>query len=129
MCGFDLSYAWREALENTRGSVPNSLLLELSFQKEEDGVGQVLERLAASFSIPRFRIWFSILLELYGKGAGLVEPMNGILRALRKEQEREVEIFIRGLPLRVNVALLIFFLPPALGLVFMPLLLQFVSGL
>ena len=118
--GYELGYAWRETLSASQFMLP--AFRDRLLPGEEESTRDCLARLTASFPFSEYRLWFSILGELYAQGAGLTDVVEGIAASLRREQERDLEAHCRTLPTRANIWLLIFFLPPALALLFVPLL-------
>jgi hypothetical protein len=73
------------------------------------------------------RLWFGVLAELYGSGTSLVQPVQAIAGTLRKEQHAELENHLRVLPVKVNVVLMVFFLPPTFLWLFGPLLMEILA--
>ncbi len=126
--GYDLGYAWPESLKAIGDKMPAGLLPELS-SREEEPIGQLLERLANHFSIRPLRVWFSVILELYQSGAGLSHCVSSIANTLRSEHSRDLENHLQRLPSRTNILIILFFLPPTFLLLFYPLLLEVISSL
>lgn len=122
--GYDLSYSWPETHKALVAEMTPTLKEALSPSKAEEGMVHVLTRLCENFPIVCHRMWFSILKELYVNGAGLNEAVAAIGATLRKEHERDLESHFRNLPTKINVLLLIFFLPPTMLLIFAPLLVE-----
>lgn len=120
--GLDLAYAWPRAWEALEG---NDDFLRM---REGESVSAALERLAATYPEPGHALWFSVVGELYGRGAGLRDGVQAAARALRAEQNRALDAHCRKLPMRANVILMIFFLPPTLVLLFAPLLSALLKG-
>ncbi len=123
MVGYDLSFSWPQVIRVIASQMKSQVLSDLS-PKEQESMGTCLKRLSSSFQIEPYRIWFSILKELYEKGAGLVEPMGAIAASLRSDYLRDLETHSRTLPTKIQILLLIFFLPPALLVLFVPLLVE-----
>ena len=119
--GFDLSYAWPEAFRSL-GARLDPWLAGLLEVPHGETPSATLRRLARNYPEPSHRIWFLVLQELYESGAPLREAMRASAQALRAEHARDLEAHCRTLPTRANVILLLFFLPPTLALLFLPLL-------
>ncbi len=113
--GFELGYAWEETLQLGEGG---------AFLKRKDGesTAELLERMAENYPNPDHRLWFRVLGELYKSGAPLAEAIPAMANAIRQEGQRELDDHCRTLPMRLNVGLILFFLPPVLLLLFAPLL-------
>lgn len=114
--GFSLSYCWGETLRALKGAIPQELEIELRGGEQVLGVmeslGEVLENLKCNCHIESYRMWFAVLSDLYVSGASLTRPVESLVLALRREQEAELEAHCRSLPLKVNIVLILFFLPP-----------------
>jgi hypothetical protein len=123
--GYDLAYSWRETSKALQGEVSESFFLLVapsSIEGERESQTAILTRLAAAYPDAPHRLWFSALRELYAQGAPLRDAVVAISHSLRQEQARDLEAHGRTLPARLNVALLLFFLPPTFVLLFAPLL-------
>lgn len=116
--GYELHYAWTRAREALGQRFPPGLREALAGESARE----VLGRLASAYPVPAHRLWFSLLGSLHGEGAGLVGPVRAFADALRGDLGRELETHCRTLPTRVNLGLMVFFLPPALLLLCLPLL-------
>jgi hypothetical protein len=127
-CGFELSYSWPETLAAVAMELEPRLQAALHGDGEKP-MGDKLRDLAANYPVPSHRMWFSVLAELYSSGAPLVEAVQAISQALRREQSRDLETHCRNLPTKANVCLLLFFLPPTLLLLFVPLVLELSGAL
>ncbi len=125
--GFELSYAWRETLSILSKELPPFLSKELELV-ESESFSVLLDKLGSSYSSVEHRIWFQTISELYQSGAGLTEAVRGVALTLRKEHERDLENHIRALPTKLNVCMLLFFLPPTLAVLFFPLLLEILKA-
>ncbi|MFM8316415.1 MAG: hypothetical protein ACKOA8_19215 [Deltaproteobacteria bacterium] len=114
--GFSLSYCWGETLRALKGEIPEELENELRGGGQmlgvEESLGQVLENLKNNCHIESYRMWFAVLSDLYISGAGLTRSVEALVMALRREQEVDLEAHCRSLPLKVNIVLILFFLPP-----------------
>lgn len=126
--GYDLAYAWPEALLAIGDELPPSLRHALEPAKEE-GLSATLTRLNLTFDIIEQRLWFGVLAELYSRGASLVDGVQCLAGQLRREQERALEEHLRDLPSRASILLILFFLPPTFLLLFSPLLHQLLRSL
>ncbi len=125
--GYDLGYAWPEALKAIGEQMPEGLKEELA-QKKDEPITQVLARLSSDFKIPSLKIWFSVINELYQSGAGLANCVSSIASTLRSEHSRDLENHLQRLPSRTNILVILFFLPPTFLLLFYPLLLEIISS-
>ncbi|MBI1859379.1 MAG: hypothetical protein HYR96_00480 [Deltaproteobacteria bacterium] len=110
-CGYDLSFGWKEAAR---------VMPMLTFTGES--LASHLGQISTELAIPDFRRWFSVLEATYRSGAPLRPVVRAISESLRRDQIRDLDEHCRLLPSRANILLLLFFLPPALALVFVPLL-------
>jgi pilus assembly protein TadC len=72
-------------------------------------------------------MWFGVLAELYDSGTSTIQAIQAISQTLRREQEAELETHLRVLPLKVNVVLMIFFLPPTFLWLFGPLVMEILA--
>jgi hypothetical protein len=128
VAGFDLSYSWPSALQFLANRLNPDLRGQLAVDPQRGlGLADHFQRLEQQYPDPSHRLWFGVLAKLYGGGAGMAEVISSLNRTLRIEQQRELETLSRALPLRANLVLLVFFLPPALILLFVPLVLQVLS--
>jgi hypothetical protein len=111
--GYDLFYAWNEAVDSS----------ELFVRPEaHQSMNTVLEELENSFPLKNYRFTFGVLRQLYSRGATLTPAIHAFSKTLRRDLEREFEAHLRTAPLRANLCLLLFFLPPALGFIAFPFL-------
>lgn len=126
--GFALSYAWKEVLSSLEGALPTELRAALSFRMSEseglEAITQVLFRLQNESAVVPHCVWFSVLADLHSSGGGLTRGVESISKFLRNEQQRDLESHCRSLPTKVNIALLLFFLPPTFLWVFAPLVFE-----
>lgn len=127
LCGYELNYSWKETLASLRGVLPVELVEFLEIRSSEN-LSQTLLRLGSGGAIPQYQIWFQVLSELYQSGGPLRDATQGLVMVLRKEQEREFETHVRNLPTKLNICLILFFLPPTFLLLFFPLLLEFLRA-
>ncbi len=119
--GFDLGYAWPEVHRVLAGQLSPQVRDTLAVARG-GAISPVLARLGETYPDRQHRLWFQVLRELYERGAGLRDGVEAAARALREEQERDLEAHCLRLPTRANVVLLLFFLPPTLLLLFAPLI-------
>lgn len=117
--GFDLGYGWSEALASLREEISAEHLAWLS--PEGEGPVRSLTRLAKEYPVSGARVWFAALRDLYASGAALGPAVGAMATYLRKEQEAALEEHCRELPTKINVLLILFFLPPTFLLLFVPL--------
>ena len=129
--GFALSYSWPETIASLEESICERLRGDLASKTKEaeleDTVGEILKILSRSCWIASYQIWFGVVSELYESGAPLSQAVEAIATTLRREQERDLEAHCRSLPMKVNVTLMIFFLPPTFLFLFGPLVLEILS--
>src|SRR5262249_23297837 len=120
-CGYDLSYAWYSHLEPI-------LDLELDLKSDQKDrardreLARDLEELANQYPDPSHRLWFALLARLYSEGAPLEDAVLAAVQALQREHLVDLESHCRTLPYRLNLRILLFFLPPTFLLLFFPLL-------
>lgn len=126
--GFSLSYSWSEVLLALGEALPSQLTRDLSFRVTDsgypEGIREVLLRLQGNKNIATHQMWFSVLAELYDTGAGMAQSVEAVGDALRREQDRELEAYCRTLPMKINVVLILFFLPPTFLWIFAPLVIE-----
>lgn len=115
LAGYDLSFAWHEATATLSPQIQTPV-------GKGEGFGERLLDLSRHYPLVARRVWFRALHDLYTQGAPLSEALDGVTRALRLDQEVALEAFTRDLPLRVNVLLIVWLIPPTLWLLFWPLL-------
>lgn len=129
--GFALSYSWPETLKSLGPTLPQSLRAELSPRPLEAGteesVGHILNRLKLECCVPSHCVWFGVLAELYDSGTSLVQATQAISQTLRRELETDLETHLRVLPIKVNVVLMVFFLPPTFLCLFAPLVMEILA--
>jgi hypothetical protein len=129
--GFSLSYSWPETLRALEETFSAELLGDLRGPKTESwaerDLGGLLLDLKNNCRNVSYRMWFGILWELYSSGAQLTHGVEAVTTALRREQEREFEMHCRALPTKVNIVLILFFLPPTFLWLFIPLILEILS--
>lgn len=126
--GFDLAYSWNEVCRAIEEELPVKLKEHLRpWREESTGVTSVLVKLSESYPNRSHRVWFSVLADLYRSGAPLAPACFSIAATLRKEHERELESHCHSLPTRMNVCLILFFLPPTLLLLFYPLVIEIIK--
>jgi hypothetical protein len=121
--GYDLSFAWPEAIQMVRGDLDEDWVDELHWSGEP-GLAAHLDTLSVCYRDQRHRPWFGVLKDLYIQGGGLGEAISAVADTLRDEQKRDLDGHLRELPIRLNLLILLFFLPPSLLLLFVPLLLS-----
>lgn len=118
--GFDLAYAWPEALSALAGELSPSLRGVLA--PGETRFSDHLRGLAQAYPDPRHRLWFGALGDLYGTGCPLAPTLAAMTEALRAEQEREWQAHLRAVPLKTSLVLALCFVMPALVLIFLTVL-------
>ncbi|NBX93263.1 MAG: hypothetical protein EBQ85_08550 [Proteobacteria bacterium] len=122
--GYELGFAWNQVLRALKSSEKESLLDELIYEDTQESLNDCLSRLRQNFKDPQYRIHFGTLAQLYQQGAPLALATRSISQCLRCEFERDLENHLRKAPTQAQILLLLFFLPPALILLFMPILQQ-----
>lgn len=129
--GYSLGYSWFETLRVMNPYLSLEVAHDLrggsELFKEEGDVTDILKHLAVTCRIVPYRMWFSVVLKLYESGAQLIQGVDAVTTTLRREQERDFESHCRALPTKVNVILMLFFLPPTFLWLFVPLVLEIVS--
>lgn len=128
--GYDLAYGWAETHRALETELCPGLGTELRAGGGIDGEGilALLSRLGLSYPEPGHRLWFSVIRELYSSGAGLSDAVRAMANTLRQEHYRDLDAHCRNLPTKINILVLLFFLPPALLLLFTPLILEILSS-
>ena len=122
--GYDLSYAWPE----THRLCTEKSLWMLRWLPKDGSLNDWLRGLEKTFPIESHRFVFGTLQQLYARGAPLTPAVKAFAHFLRKEFERDLEKHLRDCPVRANLCLMLFFLPPTLALLFLPLL-NYLKGL
>lgn len=129
--GYSLGYSWPETLKSLDGllasEVRDDLQGGMKVLSEEWEVAETLNQLATSCRIEPYRLWFALILKLYENGAQLIRGVEAVTTALRREQERDFEAHCRSLPTKVNIILMLFFLPPTFLWLFIPLVLEILA--
>jgi hypothetical protein len=120
LCGFDFSYAWREARR--------SIEMDLFTPAPGKPFGEFLDSLAKHPELRFSSAWWSALCSLYETGGPIAETLGALSRHLREERARDIDRFVRLLPLRLHLRLLLFFVPSALFLLFLPMLSGLAQG-
>lgn len=118
--GFDLAYAWPTTWRDLEPELAPPSRLALACP--EGSFAAFLQGLGEAYPEPAHRLWFQVLAELYGSGGLLAPTLAAFSQALAREQERAWQAHLRLLPLKVSLVLAVFFLLPALALVFVPML-------
>ena len=75
------------------------------------------------------RLWFSILIKLVQEGSELAPTLEAMVRELRSQRKWELETYLRDLPTRVNLRLMLLLLPPTLLILVLPVLTQLIQSL
>lgn len=125
--GFDLVTSWRQSLELLDGLLTKEERLAL-FLGAEESLSSRLRALGEGKDA-HLAVWFGLLAELHSTGASLVPAVTAFAQALRGRERLQAEACARELPGRINLLVLLFFLPPALVLLFAPLLTELVASL
>jgi hypothetical protein len=120
--GYDLHYSWQKMMEVRGLEMEDCLRLDVS-----EGIATRLGILSEEYPAEEHRLWFSVLSDLYRAGGGLAPAVLAISTHLRREQERDLEAHCQTLPTRMNVVLILFFLPPTLLLLFYPLVAEILT--
>ena len=127
--GYEFSYSWAETIKMMSHELPIPLRNELTLESSsEGGLNQLLTRLAMSYPTESHRIWFAVLQKLYLSGAGLVDGTLGLAQTLRSEEERDLKHHLKTLPTKINITLILFFLPATFLLLFVPLLINLANN-
>lgn len=111
--GFELGFSWNAAAGLS--AFPAKDFPSEAFQER-------LSHWASDYPDPEARAWFAALLELYRGGGPLIPFFTAWVAHWREGLMRQMEGHARTLPLRLNLLLLIFCLPPVFFLLFTPLL-------
>lgn len=140
--GYDLSYAWPMAVKILGSGISTKMqtLLSLEPQALETPtssetydaptglIGARLQKLGKFYPVFGHRLWFLVLRELYIDGAGLRQPVLSMAHTLRNELKRELEEHCRKLPSKVNILMVIFFLPATLFLFLAPFVMELIKS-
>ena len=122
VAGYDFNSSWELVSESLlRGmSRPLRDCLKIS----QGGVlSDVFRSVQVSFPIQGIRPWLGVLGQFYENGTELVSAIRQLTELLEAEQAMDMENHQRCLPTRLNLILIVFFLPPALMLLMTPLVL------
>lgn len=121
--GYDPSFAWDQMAR-----LPwCDRLRHLVHREQQEGVLTVWERLSADPAFRSSRFWFLALRNIYLAGGGLSPVVDAFAIAGKKERERRVKRFGETLPTKMNICLILFFLPPIFLFLFHPLLSEIIS--
>jgi hypothetical protein len=118
--GYDLAYGWQESVRMLGKS--GLEILHRTLSSEGMGITSHLERLARAYPDVDSRPWFAVIKDIYLRGAPMTPLIRTAADALRREEERDFQNHCRTLPTRIHTLLIIFFLPPALAFLTLPLL-------
>ena len=121
--GYDPAFAWDRM---ARLSWSERLSLAV-FRSDEESVVSVWERLVRHPDFAGLGLWFRAMRNLYLAGGSLSPVVEAFATAQKKERERRVKRFAETLPTRMNVCLILFFLPPIFLLLFHPLLSEIID--
>jgi len=123
-CGYDLGFSWEQAHGVLCDELSPTIATSLR-PRAEDTPALFLQRLATEYPDAPHRVWFWALRELYLQGAPLAPAVESFSRQLSQEEGRELAQHLRELPTKLNLTLILFYLPPTLTLLFFPLVLEF----
>ncbi len=118
--GWDLAFAWSKTLELLQKELTPDFYARFACRGPL-GFQGFLEQFAQDYPLPEYRIWFGLLAEHYASGASLEPALRAFLKTLEGDCERDWQAHVRALPLLTTLVLAVFFLVPALALVFVPL--------
>ena len=119
--GFDLSFAWAEAYKDVTELLDPELAGWL-LPRPQETTSDRLQRCSRDFPYPGERVWFRALYQLYSQGAPLSEAFHSMAAQVREEKQRDQEAFLKALPLKVNLLLLLWLVPPLFACLFWPLI-------
>jgi len=112
--GLDLSYGWRKAFEAEK----KNLSIEFQFKPEES----LLDHLKRLALLSQEQTWITPLQNLYSIGSPVGSYLANTSQNLKDSMSRDLENHLQKLPSKVNLGILIFFLPVSLLLLMLPLL-------
>jgi hypothetical protein len=129
--GFALSYSWEQSISSAQGGILSEVVKTLMPKVGEDSanesLGKALKRLNLEGDSAMCRVWFGVLAELYESGADLTPAVEAFSGVLRRELQRDLEAHCRTLPMKANIILLLFFFPPTIICLFVPLLVEILA--
>lgn len=115
--GYDLSTSWSE-LRSMNWSTEFYPLIQMS---GEVGVVEQLKYLAEKNIFPDATPWFLTMQEQYLEGASMLKISLAMNLSLRRDRELRLKQFMSQLPTRINILLIIFFLPGLFLMLLWPL--------
>jgi hypothetical protein len=104
--GFDLKYSWN-LLEKYHPEFFQKNLFSFSIPKKQ---------------MPELETWGALLRSLYQRGLPVGESLDFLLRDLTGKLERESEKYQKTLPLKINIIIMVFYLPIIFLWVYYPIL-------
>ncbi len=107
--GYDLSYAWESVRQKPLSQDLNHLIEH-----------------PIHFS---YLNWFIFLIDIYQTGAPVRPSLLALCEQLKRDEAIELEQHLETLPSRLNLVLLLFFLPATFLILFAPLLFALTSQL
>jgi len=119
--GFELTYAWRETLNLMQERI-SSELKSLLLVAQNESLNERLLKISEIYPIIETRVWFSVLSELYLTGGPLLEAIKAFSKSVRNSLKNDIEYHLRTIFTKTNILMLLFFLPPTLILIFIPIL-------
>ena len=133
MCsGVSVGQGFRETWTQTEAtfeeSWSSSTLDSLSLPPSLDTLG-AMKRVVDRHPLESVRLWFSILIKLVQEGSELAPTLEAMVRELRSQRKWELETYLRDLPTRVNLRLMLLLLPPTLLILVLPVLTQLIQSL
>lgn len=108
--GFDLKYSWRVVSSSYDSFCQDDLFV---FCPSTNKISEI-------------QTWGVLMRALYQKGLPIAEALEGFLMSMVHKVELECEIYQRTLPIKVNIFILIFYLPVVFLWVYYPLLKLFI---
>lgn len=124
--GYDLAYAWPKVAAALGGMWEPGFRDQIALGSRS--LPEFLEELKARYPDRDHALWFGILAHHYSLGVSVGQTLRAMGESLRREQSRAWEEHLRTLPTRVSLVLAVFFVAPALWLLFAPLLSQVSSS-
>lgn len=119
--GWDLAYAWPRTFEQLKDDFGDEARELLAIEPSE-GFLSALRAGAAKFPEPAHRTWWALIADLHEAGASLGDALGAFSQTLKEEHRRDLEQHVRAAPTVTNLCLLLFFLPPTVVLILLPLI-------
>lgn len=125
--GYELEFAWRTALGELAPSFGRDFAA-LADLPPDSRLAPKLRQLSHRFPLADCQTWFALLADLHERGATQSDFVSAFAGLVRAEERSDWERHARELPTKLNLCLLVFFLPAAFVVLFGPFLLAMLGS-